>query len=658
MLNKIKEFLIGKALDPRKSEARQHTILAAFLAWIGLGADGLSSACYGPEAAYLALGNHPYFAIYLAIAITVTVFIIALSYNQVIELFPSGGGGYKVATHLIHPYAGLVSGAALIIDYILTISISIASGSDALFSLFPVDFQNYKQTFEVLILAVLLFLNLRGMKESIQILMPIFLTFFISHVILILYGIFQHKTGLSVIVPEIHSDTVNLSRDMGWVVILAILFRAYSLGGGTYTGIEAVSNNINRLEPPRVRTGKLTMMYMAFSLAFVASGIMLIYLLQNVKPVPGETLNAVAFRSVLENWVYKNFDFGYYIFILVMFAEASLLYVAANTGYLGGPAVLANMAADSWVPIQFRYLSSRLVTQNGLLLMGLASLLILIWTQGQVQLLLVMYSINVFLTFSLSLLGLCIYWWKNNPPNKNRVWRFLLSLLGFFVTTSILVITLVEKFTEGGWVTLLLTGILILICLIIKHHYSSVKRAVDRLSHEFEVEEKETVEPESVLPINPNDPTAIFFVGEYEGIALHVLKVVLALFPNRYKNIVFLSVAEIDAQNLEEDTQIKDEGRKITRRLSHLINYCRAHHLAAVHYLSYDIDAIDGLTHLAEKMSVRYPSAVFFAGTLIFDHINWIYQWLHNKTAMLIQQRLNTKGLYVMLVPIQITITN
>src|SRR5258705_7426072 len=134
----ISAALLGAPLDPFSSHTRQHIALVAFLAWIGLGADGLSSSCYGPEEAFLALGEHTHLALYMAAATALTVFVIAVGYNQVIELFPSGGGGYKVATSLIGPYTGLVSGAALIVDYMLTIAISVASGADAVFSLLPV----------------------------------------------------------------------------------------------------------------------------------------------------------------------------------------------------------------------------------------------------------------------------------------------------------------------------------------------------------------------------------------------------------------------------------------------------------------------------------------------------------------------------------------
>src|SRR6476620_11718290 len=134
---KINELIFGAPLDPFGKDTKRHIALVAFLAWIGLGADGLSSSCYGPEEAFLALGRHTHLGLYMAFATAITVFVIAVAYNQVIELFPSGGGGYKVATNLLGPYAGLVSGSALIVDYMLTIAISVASGVDAVFSFLP-----------------------------------------------------------------------------------------------------------------------------------------------------------------------------------------------------------------------------------------------------------------------------------------------------------------------------------------------------------------------------------------------------------------------------------------------------------------------------------------------------------------------------------------
>ena len=194
--NTIKHLLFGPPRDPFSKQTQHGIALVAFLAWIGLGADGLSSSCYGPEQAFIALGQHTSLGIYLAIATALTVFIISLAYTQVIELFPGGGGGYRIASYLVGPYAGLVSGSALIVDYVLTIGISAASGVDALFSLLPQGLLHLKLPIECLVIILLVFLNLRGVKESIKILMPIFLGFVVTHAFLIVYGIGMQAKGL------------------------------------------------------------------------------------------------------------------------------------------------------------------------------------------------------------------------------------------------------------------------------------------------------------------------------------------------------------------------------------------------------------------------------------------------------------------------------
>ena len=195
----------------------------------------------------------PHLAVFLAIATAITVFVIALAYNQVIELFPTGGGGYKVATRLVGHRAGLLSGAALITDYVLTIAISIASGVDALFSFLPPTWTVLRPEASLLLLTVLVILNLRGVKESIKVLLPIFVGFVLTHGFLILYGIGMHYDRLDDIVEEGAHHAVTLSSQSGWLFTIALFIRAYGIGGGTYTGIEAVSNSVNLLKEPRVR---------------------------------------------------------------------------------------------------------------------------------------------------------------------------------------------------------------------------------------------------------------------------------------------------------------------------------------------------------------------------------------------------------------------
>lgn len=648
-----RRLVTGAPLDPMDPETRRHIALIAFFAWIGLGADGLSSSCYGPEEAFLALGAHSHFGLYLAAAIALTVFIISLAYNQVIELFPNGGGGYKVATNLIGPRAGLVSGAALIVDYVLTIAISIASGTDALFSLFPLGMHPFKIPFECVMIGLLVILNLRGMKEAIKFLLPIFVGFVVIHVFLISYGIYARADSLPSLIPDTLGETSALARETGWIFVISTMLLAYSQGGGTYTGLEAVSNNVNTLAEPRVATGKWTMFYMATSLAFTAGGIMLLYLLWNAIQAPGQTLNAVVFKSIIEHFNFGSAFANQGALLLVLTLEAGLLFVAANTGFLGGPSVLSNMAADSWVPRQFRQLSSRLVTQNGVMLMGVAALAVLVWSQGSVGLLVVLYSINVFLTFSISLFGLCIYWWRNRRDKDNWLRRLLLSLLGLTVTSSILTVLIVEKFTTGGWVTIVITGLVITGCLAIRKHYDATRAQLLRIDKLFSGQplQQEAVNPP---PLDRQLATAVFFVGKNRGVAMHALLWVQRLFPEHFKNCVFLSVGEVDAQSYDGQGAMRTLRYEMENSLRYYVNFCHSHGLAATSRLAFGTDPVAELIKLSDQTAREFPNSVCFASKLIFAEESLFTRWLHNQTAMEIQQRLHLQGQQMVILPMKI----
>lgn len=650
----LKEFFLGKARDPFSIDTRHSIALAAFLAWVGLGADGLSSSAYGPEEAFRALGSHTHFGLYLAIATALTVFLIALAYNQVVELFPTGGGGYRVATSLLGPYAGLTSGAALIVDYVLTVAISVASGIDALFSLLPLSLHGYKLVSECLVVGLLIWINLRGAKESIQILLPIFLGFIITHTVLIIYGILTHAEGIPQLIPETIAETQQLATESGWIFVAALFLRAYSMGGGTYTGIEAVSNNVQQLAEPRVRTGKLTMMYMASSLAFMAGGIILLYLLWDAIPVEGKTLNAVVFGSILQDMGFSNASHTAML-ILVLVFEAGLLLVAANTGFLGGPAVLANMAADSWVPHQFRYLSNRLVTQNGVLLMGISAIGILLITGGRVGLLVVLYSINVFLTFTLSLAGLVCFWIKHRKESAySKQWRsrLALSLLGLCVTAGILIVTIIEKFFEGGWGTLGITGLLILLCLGIRKHYQSTRASIQEIDATFADQPFGSVTTPAAS--DPQAPTAAFIVGSSRGGGLHALLWVQRMFPGHFRNFVFISTRAVDAQAYGGKEALEQLQTEASVSLNYFVQFCRSNGMAAESYLAIGTDALDELSQLTQRVQKDFPNTVFFMSKLVFSNEHWWHRLLHNQAAMVLQRKLHLSGQQMMVLPMKL----
>ena len=649
----FKNLLIGRARNFSDKNVFHNMSLVALLAWVGLGADGLSSSCYGPEAAFLALKSHTYLSLFVALASIVTIVVICASYSQIIELFPTGGGGYLVASKLLSPTAGVVSGAALLGDYVLTIALSVASGADAIFSMLPAHYANYKVAFSAGAVVFLTLLNLRGVKESVVLWVPVFFVFVGTYTFGIVYAISAHFCDLPQIVHGVASDVRAGSAEVGLIGMLAVMLRAYGLGAGTYTGIEAVSNAVNTLREPRVQTGKRTMLYMAVSLSLVVGGLLLAYLLYHVTQVPGKTLNAVLFEKITAGWpalVSKSFV------IAAMGSSAALLVIAAQTGFVGGPRVLANMAVDRWMPTRFATLSDRLVTQNGVLMMGLAALVIVLSTSAAVNVMVVLYSINVFITFSLSQLGMVRHWWQVRATHTE--WRRKISIngLGLLLTGGILALLCVVKFDEGGWATLLVTGALVGISFWVKRHYQQTQNKLPRLTElvAAALADDAIVEEKTPSPCDTNARTAVFLVNGFNGLGLHTLLAVVRMFPKVYQNFVFVQVGVLDAGNFKGADEVENlrnysqnEARRFVAYMSKRGFYSEAH-------IALGTDIVEEAAKLCDVIAEKFPQAQFFAGQLVFKDESMVTRWLHNHTVFELQRRLYHNGRVMLILPIQV----
>jgi amino acid transporter len=648
-MQKLRHMIFGA---PRHLEDRRifHTMsLIPILAWVGLGADGLSSSAYGPEEAFRALGEHTYLAVFLGLATALTVFIISYAYSRIIEHFPHGGGGYIVATHMLGDKAGVVSGSALLVDYVMTITISIASCCDALFSYVPQPYHHYKVTVACVLTILLIILNIRGVKESVTVLAPIFMTFVVTHIVMLLYGVFTHADRFAPVVSDFSSGIQHDVKSIGIFGILLLFMRAYSLGGGTYTGIEAVSNGLQIMREPRVQTGKRTMIYMATSLAFTAGILLICYLLIAVKPVDGKTLNAVVADALFSNW-----PMGKAIAFITIFSEGALLLVAAQAGFVDGPRVMSNMATDSWFPHRFAALSERLTMRNGILLMGIAAIALLFYTRGSVEALVVMYSINVFITFSLSQLGMSRFFIQRRKEDPQWMRHLSVHLIGLVLCVTILVITTFEKFTEGGWMTLLITSVVIGLCYVIKGHYVKVRAGIAQLDETLL--DFPTSGPENTDPLKPNEPTAIQLVSGYSGFGIHTLLSILTTFPKTYKNIIFVSVAMIDSGSFKGAEEMAALEKSVHYSLMKYVDLARRLGIAADYRMAVGTDVVQCATELCNQIAEVYPRSTVFTGQLTFRLEKFYHKMLHNETAFAIQRRLQWNGITSVILPIRVRI--
>jgi amino acid transporter len=644
----LKNLFIGRARDLSDRSLFHKLSLIAVLAWVGLGADGLSSSCYGPEETFKALGAHAGLSVFVAFACVATIVVICASYRQIIELFPSGGGGYLVASKLLSPAAGVVSGSALLVDYVLTITISVASGADALFSVLPVAWQPWKLVFGCAGIGLLTWLNLRGVRESVMLFVPVFFIFVGTHAVAILVAIISHAGDLPAVASQTVTQVSSAHAELGLLGMLALMLKAYSMGAGTYTGIEAVSNGLPILREPRVQTGKRTMTYMGASLAITVFGLLLAYLLYSVQPVAGKTLNAVLFEKITAAW---PGDTGKWFVGVSMLSAMALLFIAAQAGFLDGPRVLANMALDRWFPARFATLSDRFVTQNGILLMGGAALLVLLVTRGAVGLLVVLYSINVFITFTLSQFGMVRHWWNNRVTAPQWKRKLAINGIGLCFTSFILVSLCVVKFHEGGWVTLVVTGAVVALAFFVKRHYLVAMKDFKRLNELVDV---------SKLPAPPvatranQGRTAIVLVNGFNGLGLHTFLGIPRLFPDTFGHFIFVQVGALDAgsfKGAEELERLKSETASGVKRY---VEFAQRHGFTAEAVTDVGHDIVGKIAELSEDLLKQHPNAVLFGGQLAFtDETRWT-RWLHNYAVFALQRLFCRRGVAFVIVPARV----
>lgn len=652
MASRLRRLLLGAPRDVQDPHVFHNISLVAFLAWVGLGADGLSSSSYGPEAMFTELGpQHTYLAVALALATGVTVFTISYAYSRIIEHFPFGGGGYVVASRLLGPAFGVVSGSALLVDYVLTVTTSIAAGADALFSSFPPQWQSTKLVCEFAVILVLMVMNLRGVKESVTALVPIFLVFLVTHAVLIAGVMIARGSEFPEVVHEVRGGFSSGMVALGFLGLTKLFMRAYSMGAGTYTGIEAVSNGLQIMREPKVETAKRTMIYMAFSLAITAGGITLCYLLMHAQVIPNKTMNAVLVERWSQGFHLFGLPFGQWFVWITLASETALLFVAAQAGFIDGPRVMANMATDSWLPHRFAQLSDRLTMKDGVLLITGASILTLIYTGGRIETLVLMYSINVFITFSLSQLAMIRYWVRNRKKYADWSRHIIIHIIGLVMCFTILVVNVVVKFAEGGWLTLTVTAALIALCFLIRRHYSEVRENLKRLDEVLTALPNTQPEPK---PLTPTAPTAVLLVGGYSGLGVHSLLTVQRLFPNHFKNFIFLSVGVIDSATFKGVEEVEEVRHRTEDSLKKYVALAQRLGLAADFRMAIGTEAVAEAEKLAVTVGREFPRAVFFAGKLVFQDEKWFQRLLHNETAYQLQRRLQFAGLNAMVLPVRV----
>ncbi|WP_462412641.1 APC family permease [Neobacillus sp. Marseille-QA0830] len=456
MLTSFKRLLIGR---PLKSTELGEQKLNIFKALAILSSDALSSVAYGTEQILIVLATIGTIAFWYSVPIAVAVlFLLAaliLSYRQIIFSYPQGGGAYLVSKENISEKAGLIAGGSLLVDYILTVAVSVSAGTDAITSAFPA-LHPYTVLIACILVAFITVLNLRGITESATVLAyPVYM-FVIGLFVLIGAGLFKMATGH---VPA--ANHVALGTPVSGITLF-LLLRAFASGCSALTGVEAISNAIPNFKDPAPKNAAKTLVLMGTLLAILFSGITYLAYYYGIAPKPDET--------VVSQIAKATFGRGY-LYFFIQGTTALILVLAANTGYSAFPQLAYNLAKDKFMPRQFTMRGDRLGYSNGILSLGIGSILLIIAFRGQTEHLIPLYAVGVFIPFTLSQTGMILKWVRQKPAGW--IAKLSANLIGALITLTVLIILFITRFAQV-WFVVIFLPLIVLLFMRIYRHYEAV----------------------------------------------------------------------------------------------------------------------------------------------------------------------------------------
>ena len=497
----LKRLIVGA---PMPLAQARHERLSKTVALAVFSSDAMSSVAYATEEILLILvlagTAAAHLTVPIALAIAGLLVVVSVSYQQTIHAYPSGGGSYIVARANLGPTAGLVAAGALLIDYVLTVSVSVAAGVAALTSAVP-WLLTHRVLLGVVFTAAIAYANLRGVRESGRVFaVPTYL-FIVTFSALVGTGLVRWLTG-TLPAAAAASETVAATQTLTWFLVL----RAFASGCTALTGVEAISNGVPAFKHPEARNAAITMGWMAAVLGTLFIGVSVLASALGITPLADETVVSQVARRL--------FGDGFFYF-LIQGSTTLILVLAANTSFADFPRLNSLLARDRYAPRQFRTLGDRLVFSNGILILaGLAAALIIVFG-GDTHALIPLYAVGVFISFTLSQAGMVRHWLTDGGAGWR--WRLGVNGVGALVTGAVTVVIAVTKFTHGAWIVVLLIPLLVLGFRAIYRHYDTVAH---ELSLEHLVEEP---------PVNN---TVLVLVGDLHMGVVKALRYAQSLSPS------------------------------------------------------------------------------------------------------------------------------
>jgi amino acid transporter len=458
MLAKLKSVLIGTPLPTRQlAEKRLNKIraLAAF------SPDALSSIAYANQEIYLGLVVAGSAGLGLAwpigLAIILLLAIVAMSYFQTIQAYPYGGGSYTVARENLGTLPGLITAAALLVDYLLTAAVSLTAGVEAISSAFPAIYK-LRVELALALLVMITIANLRGLRETGSFMaVPVYL-FLFTYVPMLIYGAIHLITGGPVQLTMVAPPAIK-------PITAFLIMHTFATGCTALTGIEAISNGVPAFKPPETKNAGLTLTVMAILMGILFAGSIGLTQYLGVIASPNETILSALARKLLGSGA---------VYVLIQLSTMLILAVAANTSFAGFPRLAAILAKDGFLPRQLTGLGDRLVFANGIVALSAATGVLIVVFNGHSHLLIPLFAVGVFMAFTLSQAGMVRHWWRGRKNNPQWPAKMLINGFGALATFATLLIVGISKFAEGAWIILLLLPMIVIAFQRVRKHYSSV----------------------------------------------------------------------------------------------------------------------------------------------------------------------------------------
>lgn len=630
MTNEVKSakrWLIG---DPLPTDKLEGQLLPKRLALPVFASDALSSVAYAPQELLMILmvGGLAFlsFAPWVAAAVVLLLVVVVASYRQLVKAYPSGGGDYEVAHKNLGEKAGLIVASALLVDYVLTVAVSVASGVDNIISALPFlnDFRVELAVFFVIVLAAI---NLRGVAESSKAFsIPTYL-FAGSVALMIIVGLVETVTGHAPVAESAGFAVKAESLTQAAVVLL--LLRAFSSGCSALTGVEAVSNGVPAFRTPKIKNAQTTLVLMGGIAIVLFVGLITLALISGVHYAENachligfQNCETTPQRSLIAQIASSVFGNNSILFYVIQAATAAVLLLAANTAFNGFPLLGSALAKDSYAPKALLTRGDRLVFSNGVLILALFATVILVVYQANLTQLIQLYIIGVFVSFTLGQTGMVRHWWgmlKNGCTNRGAVWRGLaINAFGALLTASVLIVVTITKFTHGAWLVFAIMPILFVLMLGVNRYYRDVNKEI---------------EVDATTTFGAEGDHAIVLVGRMQKPVLKALDYAIAA---RHDSLEALHLSIDDEATAQLERDWREQNIKVPLRI--IVSPYR--------------DVAEPLCEYITKHREKHGAEVITVYTPIYIVGHWWETALHNHKARRIRKRLMlVHGVTIALVP-------